>query len=316
VDLRQLRYFVAVAEELHFTRAAERLHLAQSALSAQIRGLEKEIGAPLFVRSTRRVSLTPVGETLLDDARDVLDRADRVLARARALARHEADALAVGCLGAVPGELLTDILRELAALRPQARVDVRTFGFAEIHPSITAARADVAFVYLPYDDEELADLEVVPLRDEQRVVVLAASHRHADRDALSPADLAGERFVSHSPAVSATWRDFWMLTDQLGSRPEIHEHAADDMDDWLHLIARGEAIDTCPTLVSRYYAWPGVRYVPLVGAPPATLALVHRRGVREPLVQAFVEVAVEVAARVSGPLPEPAATPAASRARR
>src|SRR5262249_47151951 len=90
MELRQLRYFVAVAEELHFSRAAGRLSLAQSALSSQIRQLERELGGPLLVRSTRRVELTPAGESLLNDAREILAATDDALFRTRALARGEA----------------------------------------------------------------------------------------------------------------------------------------------------------------------------------------------------------------------------------
>src|ERR1700754_2777264 len=99
MDLRQLRYFVAVAEELHFSRAAVRLSLAQSALSGQMRQLEREIGGPLLVRSTRRVELTPAGSALLDDAREILAAADGAFERACALARGESGELRIGSLG-------------------------------------------------------------------------------------------------------------------------------------------------------------------------------------------------------------------------
>src|SRR5579859_1501616 len=110
MDLRQLRYFIAVAEELHFSRAAARLHLAQSALSAQIRQLEAEVGGPLLVRSTRRVALTPAGEALLADGRAILAAVDGALGRVRALARGESSSLVIGSLGPAPGALLAPLL--------------------------------------------------------------------------------------------------------------------------------------------------------------------------------------------------------------
>lgn len=301
MDLRQLRYFVAVGEELHFTRAAQRLHLAQSALSAQIRALEREVGAPLLTRSTRRVTLTPVGEVLLEDAREVLAQADSVMARARSVARREAETLLVGCLGAVPGELLTETIAAMAEEHPSARVEVHAFDFAQIQPSLTDARADVVFVYTPYDEQELVGITVVPLSEEPRVVVLSENHRLAGREALTPADLVDEVFVSHSQAVSQTWRDFWLLTDQFGGRrPRIHPQTADTLEEWLLLIVRGDGLDTAPSLVSRYYAWPGVKFVPLVGAPPATLAMLRRSGDESPLVDAFVAKAQELRASDAG----------------
>jgi DNA-binding transcriptional LysR family regulator len=296
MDLRQLRYFVAVAEELHFTRAASRLHLAQSALSAQIRALEREVGAPLLERSTRRVILTPVGAALLADAREVLAGADYMLARARALARRQSDELAVGCLGPIPGELLTSVVRDLGHTHPGARVNVHAYDFVQIQGSLREAWVDVAFLYLPYDDEALRGLHVVPLADEPRVVVLARSHPFAEREALTPDDLVDEVFISHSPSVSQAWRDFWILTDQFdGRRPAVHPRPADTLEEWLHLIAQCEGIDTAPQLISRYYSWPAIRFVPLLEAPPATLAIARRRDGDEPLVEAFIDAAARVA---------------------
>jgi DNA-binding transcriptional LysR family regulator len=297
MDLRQLRYFAAVAEELHFTRAASRLHLAQSALSAQIGALERDVGAPLFTRASRRVELTRVGEALLPQARELLATADRVLAEARALAQREVETLSVGCLGAVPGDLLSAVLDELARRRPSVSVQVHAFDFAQIRESLLEARSDVAFLYLPYDEQELAELEVVPLLDEPRVVVMASSHPLADRDEVRPAELEHEVFVSHTAAVSQTWRDFWLLTAELGHRPDVHPRGADSMEEWLHLIKQGEGIDTCPTLISRYYPWPGIRFVPLADARPATLAVVRRRARDEPLVDMFVRTAQHVSTR-------------------
>ena len=298
MDLRQLRYFVAVAEELHFTRAASRLHLAQSALSAQIVALERDVGAPLLTRANRRVELTRVGEALLPQARQLLESADRILAETRAIAAREAETLSVGCMGAVPGELLTTVVEELKAERPGARFEVHAFDFATINESLAKARSDVAFVYLPYDEEELAGLEVVPLTEEPRNVVMSSSHPLANRAELTPEELAEETFISQSTAVSQTWRDFWLCTVELGgARPRVHPRAADTLEEWLHLIAQGEGIDTAPTLISRYYRWPGIRFVPLVEARPATLALVRRRDATGPLVDAFVATAQRVSRR-------------------
>src|SRR3954466_10791678 len=131
MDLRQLRYFVAVAEELHFSRAAARLRLAQSALSSQIRQLEREIGGALLVRSTRRVELTPAGEALLADAQDALAAADGALTRARALARGEAGSFVIGSLGPAPGGLLAPVLARFGSRHPDVRVEVRSFDFTD-----------------------------------------------------------------------------------------------------------------------------------------------------------------------------------------
>ncbi|MBS1862690.1 MAG: hypothetical protein JSS68_13355 [Actinobacteria bacterium] len=98
-------------------------------------------------------------------------------------------------------------------------------------------------------------------------------HRLSRRKRLPPADLAAETFVTQPSSTPQHWRGFWLLVDQIGSRPAISPHVADKLDDWLLLIGQGEGVDTAPAVISRYYPWPEVAFVPLVDAPPATLAL-------------------------------------------
>jgi len=297
VELRQLRYFVTVAEELHFSRAAARLHLAQSALSAQIRRLEAEIGGPLLVRSTRRVTLTPAGETLLADGRAILAAADATFGRVTALARGEQRALVIGALGPVPGALLSPLLARFGARRPQVRVEVRALDFSETVDGLREGRTDLAFLYAPLREP---DVDLIPILCEPRMVVLPRGHRLAGRVALAPSDLRGETFVVQPDAWPQEWRDFWTLVEELGYRPPTSPYVGQNIEDWLHLIGRGEGIDTCPAIIARYYSWPEVAFVPLVDAPPCTLVLaVHRTARGEPLVDEFVELAVEIAANAA-----------------
>jgi DNA-binding transcriptional LysR family regulator len=148
--------------------------------------------------------------------------------------------------------------------------------------------------------EEIRDLftHIDKLLPEVRVVVLPASHRLARRKKLRPADLAAETFVVQ-PGVPQDWRDHWLLVAENGTRPPTSPHTADKLEDWLHLIARGEGIDTAPAVIGRYFAWPEVAYVPLVDAAPSTLAIVRRRDSTDPLVTELVELAVEIAAHAA-----------------
>lgn len=297
MDLRQLRYFVTVAEELHFSRAAARLHLAQSALSAQIRQLEAELGGPLLVRNTRRVSLTPAGDALLADGRSILAAVDGALTRARALARGEASALAIGCLGPVPGALLAPLLARFGGGHPDVRVEIRAFDFTDTVSGLRQGRADLAFLYAPLHEP---DLVLTPLISEQRVVVVPRTHHLAGRAQLRPNDLEGEIFITQpEESTPLEWRDFWMLVDELGHRPPVSPYVGDKLEEWLHLIGRGEGIDTCPAIISRYYAWPEVVFIPLVDAPPSTLVLAHHSEAKHPLIPEFVQLAVEVAANAA-----------------
>lgn len=281
-----------MAEELHFSRAAARLNLAQSALSTQVRGLEAEIGGRLLSRSTRRVELTPAGEALLEDGRRLLADSDRAVERARALARGEAGTLTVASLGPAPGDLLAPIMARFASRHPGVRVELRGFDFDEFVDGVRGRHVDLAFIYLPLEEPEITTL---PLVSERRVVVLPRAHRLAGRKGLRPADLAGETFVTQPGSIPQGWRDFWLLVDQIGARPAISPHIADKLDDWLLLIGQGEGIDTAPSVISRYYPWPEVAFVPLLDAPPATLAIAWRHDATNPLIAEFAKLARDVA---------------------
>jgi DNA-binding transcriptional LysR family regulator len=291
MDLRQLRYFVAVAEELHFSRAAARLRLAQSALSSQIRQLEREIGGPLLKRSTRRVELTPAGEALLEDATELLAGAEGALQRARALARGEEGLLTIGSLGPAPGEILAPLLSRFSSRHPNLRVEIRAFDFSDIVAGLGDGHADCAFMYLPLDDPAL---EITPLQSAPRIVVMSSSHRLARRKKLSPADLADETFIVQPESVPRAWRDHWLLVEENGRRPPVSPHQADKLEDWLHLIGSGAGIDTAPAVIARYFPWPTITYIPLVDAEPSTLALARRRDDDNPLVTEVIDLVLEI----------------------
>ncbi|MGH2843483.1 MAG: LysR substrate-binding domain-containing protein [Solirubrobacteraceae bacterium] len=296
MDLRQLRYFVTVAEELHFSRAAARLHLAQSALSAQIQRLEAEVGGPLLRRSTRQVALTPAGETLLAEGRGILGAVDGTLERVRALARGERASLSIASLGPVPGALLSPLLATFSSRRPQVRMDVRALAFSEMLTSLRDGKADVAFLYEPLHE---GDLDVTPLISERRVAVLPSDHRLAGCESLTPDDLREETFVSQPASTPQEWRDFWMLVAELGQRPRISPYVGDNIEEWLHLIGRGEGVDTCPAIIARYFARPDVVFVPLRVAATTTLVLAVPRGGRQPMIEEFVELAIQIAANAT-----------------
>jgi DNA-binding transcriptional LysR family regulator len=296
MELKQLRYFVTVGEELHFSRAASRLHLAQSALSAQIRRLEDEVGGPLLLRSTRQVSLTPAGVILMSEARGIIAAADGTLNRVRAATRGEHASLSIASLGPVPGALLSPLLSTFSARRPHVRIDVRALEFSEMLSAVRTGKADVAFLYAPLDE---ADLDVTPLLSEPRVAVLPSNHPLAGRESISATDLAGETFVAQPDVTPQAWRDFWMLVDELGERPPVSAYVGDNIEEWLHLIGRGEGVDTSPAIIARYFARPDVVFIPVRDAAPTTLVLAVSREAREPMIDEFVELAVEIAANAA-----------------
>ncbi|MBC9727934.1 LysR family transcriptional regulator [Streptomyces sp. TRM68367] len=198
MELRHLQHFVAVAEDQHFTRAAERLMVSQSGLSASIRALERELQTPLFVRTTRRVTLTPAGRALLGEA-------ERILTQVRSA--HEAVAavqgvlrgmLAMGTEQCIAG---VDAARLLAAFRrqhPDVEICLRQAGSGALAEEVAAGRLDLAFA-VRTDHADSDQLRSVPLADEPMTVLCHASHRLASADAVTPEDLGREVFVDFHP---------------------------------------------------------------------------------------------------------------------
>ncbi|MFG3164838.1 LysR family transcriptional regulator [Streptomyces sp. NPDC048232] len=198
MELRHLQHFVAVAEDQHFTRAAERLLVSQSGLSASIRALERELRAPLFVRTTRRVTLTEAGRALLGEA-------ERILAQVRSA--HEAVAavqgvlrgtLSLGAEQCIAGVPVAGLLAGFRRLHPDVEIRLRQAGSGELAEEVAAGRLDLAFAYRTQADAE--QLRSVPLSGEPMTVLCHPGHRlAADGAALTPHDLADEVFVDFHP---------------------------------------------------------------------------------------------------------------------
>ena len=194
MDLRRLQYFAVLAEELHFRRAAERLHIAQPGLSQQIRVLERELGAVLFERSTAGVTLTDAGRALRDEGVPLLREVERVAALVRAAAEGRSGRLRIvhtrSLLGGPPDELV----REFRRLHPDVDIEAETAWTTRNVAMVRAAEADAAFVRLPLHDAD--DLRLLTLGRTEIVVVLPAGHPLARRRALRPADLRGSDLIS------------------------------------------------------------------------------------------------------------------------
>src|SRR3954453_15892050 len=193
MELRHLRYFVAVAEELHFGRAARRLQLAQPPLSRQIQGLEQELGVRLLERTKRHVELTPAGKVFLEHARKLLTEADHAVAAARRAARGEIGRLAIGFVGAATYSALPELLRVFHTRFPDVELVLYEMTSAHQHDALREGRIEVGFVRPAIPDDTLARRVA---RGEPLVAALPAGHRLARRDEPIPlSDLAGEPFI-------------------------------------------------------------------------------------------------------------------------
>jgi DNA-binding transcriptional LysR family regulator len=295
LEVRQLRYFVAVAEELHFGRAASRLGMAQPPLSRAIREIEHQLGVRLLERTTRSVALTPAGEILLRDARHALDAVGAAGRRARN-AGLPAPALRLALKADYDAGLLPQILA--AYRREEAALPVEPLlgGRGEQVPALHDGRADVALLPTPFDGRGLDD---EPLMTEPNLVALAATDPLATRPELRLADFTGRRLPDGTPA-------------EKGPQSPHRGSSRLDMTQIFNLIEIGIIIWYVPASVARRYTRPDIVYRPVTDLPPAGLVVAWPQNCRSPAVAAFVRAAQTAAAAAAN---DPAAPDRAAPAR-
>jgi len=290
MELRHLRYFIAVAEELNFTRAATRLHIGQPPLSMQIRDLEEEIGVRLFERGPRRVALSTAGERFLLHARRILDGVEEAVAEARRAARGELGELRVGFTSSLPfTDLLPDALNAYRRRFPQVRLQLREMFTPEQFQALVRGELDVGFVRLqagtPPAGIVLREVARNPLR-----LVVNAAHRLAGAAQVHLAELAGEDFISFPADVGTDLPGVLRaLCRQAGFEPRIVQTAREATTQ-IGLVAAGLGVAVLPApLESVRIA--RVRYLALA-EPEAQfrLALAIREGEPVPTLGGFLEV--------------------------
>jgi DNA-binding transcriptional LysR family regulator len=283
--LRDLRYFVAVAEELNFTRAAERLHLSQPALSKQIRGLETTLRAQLLRRDRRRVELTAAGDALLAVARGLLADWDDGVAVVADAAAGDARVLRVGTLTSIGRALYPAITDQFGKRQPDWQVELRTYGWGDATAGLRDGAADAAFVWLPID---AAGLETVVLATERRFVAISARHPLADRESIEFSEIVNEP-VAALPASAGPQRDFWLAVDaRQGQLPRVAAEVS-AADEKFEIVSSGAAITLLAEGNAEIYSREGIVCIPVEGLEPARLAIAWRRGDRRPAVAQFVE---------------------------
>jgi DNA-binding transcriptional LysR family regulator len=292
VELRQLRYFVTLAEELHFRRAAEREYIAQPAFSEQIQRLERELGARLFDRTSHYVRLTEAGRLFLEEVRNALAQVDRATAVAVQAGKGELGSLRVGFIGSAANELTPLILRAFTARYPIVTVSLREFDFRDPSAGLTGGDVDVAFLRPPVEGQKELVLET--LFEEPRVAIMATDHPLASKGSISIGQLVDEPFIV-GPQSTGVWREFWLMTEHRGGVPPRLGPEANTIDEWLQNIAAGAGVSLTPASSERFYGRPGVTFVPMTRIAGSTVAIACRRGPANPIVTAFVGMARQVA---------------------
>jgi DNA-binding transcriptional LysR family regulator len=293
IELRELRYFIAVAEELNFTRAAARLGMAQPPLSAAIAKLERKLGIILLTRTSRRVTLTPAGAVLLEQGRIAVAGVGAAVERARRKGTQPRR-LTVAVKPGAGTDLLKEIMRRCAQ-NPQVPQVHLLFG----HPggpgdAVRDGVADVAILRAPFDQRGL-DTEL--LLTEPRVAVLPSSHPLATRTELRRADLAGEPMPhwagQSDPAAVAYWTGADTTSNNRPLGPEIN-----DISQLLDAVRLGNAVAYVP--VSLAHQAPDLAFVPVTDLSPSEVLAAWPDTSRSPAVAGFVRAATEVAANHVG----------------
>ncbi|MFJ2886720.1 LysR family transcriptional regulator [Streptomyces sp. NPDC087305] len=278
LDLRKLRYFVAVADQLHFGRAADELHIAQPVLSRQIRALEQDLGASLFTRDRHGVELTAAGRQLLADAGPLLASTHAIRRRVSAAAGGKRRLM----VGFRAGVAVTPAARAFEDRHPDVVVDVQRIEGDDQAAMLLDGRIDVGYVRLPIDE---TGLRVTPLYAEPRVAVLPAGHRLAGKEQVTETDLADEPLIWHGdPSTQPTKRPLPNAGYPVRGVDETLEH-----------VAAGRGISFLARSASVFYSHPDVAYVPIPDLTPDQVCLAVAASHISPVVEDFVAAAQSAA---------------------
>jgi DNA-binding transcriptional LysR family regulator len=290
MELRHLRYFVAVAHEGHVTRAAEKLHIQQPPLSQQIRALEREIDAALFVRHPRGVSLTDAGRSLLADAEQILAQAEHAKIRARRTARGEVGRIAVGFTTSAPFHpLVARAIREFRGTRPDVSFVLEESSSGDMVSGLRDERLDVAFIRSGLVDPQ--GVTVHPLLQEDMVAAFPARHPLTKRARLTLKDLADETLILYRrPDGRGLYDVIIAACAEAGFSPHVGQEAPRIVST-LNLVAAGLGITIVPASLSRL-PLEGVSYRPLSGRPAikVPLNLACRADERSAATLAFIDL--------------------------
>lgn len=294
----EIESFVVLAEELHFGRTAERLHVSRARVSQTIRGLERRIGAPLFERTSRSVRLTPLGRRLHADVAPGYRRIEDALERARAEARGVEGVLPVGYLGTAAGEFVMDVVRAVAVRHPTTEVRIHEMQIKDMFGPLRAGQVDVLVTQLPVAEPDLVRGPVV-LRL-PRMLAVAANHALASRETVSVEDLARDRVFACTGDVPAYWQEHLAPVRTPGGQPVRRGKSAATLQETLAMVGAGHGITPVGADVARSYTPRGVVYVPFHDAEPVEYGLVWRAAGVTARVSAFVTAAEQVAAGEAG----------------
>lgn len=288
METRDIEILLTLAEELHFGRTAERLRLSQARVSQVIRKLERRIGAPLFERTSRRVTPTPIGQRLCQDLHQAYDLIQMSLARAEATALGTGRPLRLGVMGVLEYELrgLIDTFR---GRYPGSDVQVAEIHFSDPFTPLRNGQADVHLLWLPVREPDLTVGPVV--LTESRVLAVAADHSLASRGSASLEDLGDHLVVDGGGDLPGYWVEAMIPWHTPSGRRIPRGPSARTFHEVLSLVAAGRCVSPLNAHVSRYYNHPGVVLLPIVDAPATRWALTWHTASESPHIRALAQTA-------------------------
>ncbi len=285
VELRHLHYFITVAEELNFSRAADRLHMAQPPLSQQIRQLEEELGFQLFHRTKRRVQLTAAGQTFLIEVHQVLQSLDQAIQTGRQVSRGEVGQLAIGFVSSAAYNILPPILQTFRRQFPNVTLELRELTTREQLQALVAGKLDIGFARPPVEEPALATTVIFR---EPLMIALPASHPLSKQDTVAVRSLANEPFILFPRAVAPGLYDpIIRLCLEAGFNPQVVQEAI-QMQTIVSLVAAEMGVAIVPLSLQNLQRQ-GVLYKPLAESTPMVEIVMIWHQNPTPAVQRFLE---------------------------
>lgn len=291
MEMRDIEILLTLAEELHFGRAAERLHVSQARVSQAIKAQERRIGATLFERTSRAVTLTALGEQLCDDLRGGYETIQRSVLNATEAARGIAGTVRLGTMGAI-GHELREVITRFRSRFPACDVALQEVHFSDPFTALRSGELDLALLWRPVREPDLVEGPVA--LTEGRVLAVWRQHELAGRTSVSVEDFAGQVFFDPGPGLPGDWFEAMAPARTPGGRSIPRGPRATSFHEILTLVAAGECVSPLNEHVLRYYTHPGVVFVPVHDVPATEWALVWRHDGLAPRGHAFVDLVREL----------------------
>jgi DNA-binding transcriptional LysR family regulator len=292
VERREIEIFLALADELHFGRTAERLHVSTARVSQTITGLERRFGARLFERTSRRVTLTPVGSRLRDDLRPAVEQIEAGIARATATGRGVEGVLRVGFFRAAAGRFVLEVAEAFEHRYPGSDVQIKENQLSEGLQLLRSDEIDLLFLMLPLEEPDLLSGPV--LVREARMLAVSSRHPFTRRDAVSLDDLSRDKVLG-APLALPEYLRLSVVPEQTPSGEPIRRGPSfATVQEMLSLVGAGRGMYPVPAHRAQYYARPDVAYLPFVDAPPFEWAFTWRRTTETQRIRAFNQAARDI----------------------